>query len=255
MVRETEEGLQAVIPAAGLGTRLRRVSGAGPKGLVDVAGRPLLSHVLDRVSAFDPRKIVVVIGPTGQEIPLVLGDHWGEVPLLYVRQSEPRGLAHALLVAAPVIAGDFVVMHGDVVFEPGADLTPVLRRFRSRRADASVLVQSLGPEEVQRGACRVDSRGRVLDATEYPGPEERQWGHVLAGLYACTPMVLEACARIEPSEGGEHELSEALGRLARQGRPVVATELEGDRVNVNTPGDLERAHHLLVRTLPASDES
>ncbi len=239
--------MRAVVLAAGEGTRLRPLTRERPKALLEVAGRPILAHAFERLLAFDPEALVVVIGWRGERIVERFGDRWRDRPVLYATQEEPLGLAHALLAAGPLLTEDFLAMHGDAVFGPEADLRPVLHRFREEPVAASILVERVPAGEARRGACRVDAAGWLREAAEYPDAAARGWGRVAAGFYAFRPAVLEACRAIEPSEAGERELPDALGWLLARGHRVAAADLAGTRVNVNTPADLEAAERLLAR--------
>lgn len=239
--------MRAIVPAAGEGSRLGALARDRPKPLQEVAGRPILAHVLERLAAFPVEALVVVVGREGQRIIETFGDRWGGLAVHYVTQPEPLGLAHAVLMARPLLPDDFLLMHGDVIFEPGVDLDPVVRAFSPEDVAASLLVERVHPSRLRRGACRVGPEGRLLDAREYPDAAAREWGRVAAGFYACGPAVLDACERIAPSEGGEYELSDALGWLVARGHRVVTRELAGKRVNVNSPEDLSRAQGLKGR--------
>lgn len=239
--------MRAVVLAAGEGTRLRPLTRDRPKALLEVAGRPILERCFERLAAFSPELLIVVVGWRGERIVERFGDSWRGLPLAYATQEEPRGLAHALLAAAPRLEGDFLAMHGDVIYAPEADLRPVVRRYREEAVAGSILVERVGPDRVRRGACRVDPDGYLRETAEYPGPATRRWGRVAAGFYAFGPAVLEACATISPSREGEYELPDALSRLLSEGYRVAATDLDAGRVNVNTPADLEAAERILSR--------
>jgi glucose-1-phosphate thymidylyltransferase len=124
--------MQAVVPAAGEGTRLRPLTVDRPKGLVEVAGKPLLSHALETLVGLGVSGVVVVIGYRGAEIRARYGDSFEDTPLTYVRQDERLGLAHALLQADPHVDGDFLCLNGDNVCR--ADLGAVVDRHREAGA-------------------------------------------------------------------------------------------------------------------------
>ncbi len=239
------KGLRAVVPAAGRGSRLRARTGGGPKGLVQVAGRPLLAHVLDRLVELDASAVSVVVSSGDEAIRRCFGAEWRGRPLRYVEQGEPLGLAHAVALGAQGCQDSFLVMHGDVVFAPGVELHPVIDRFERGDVAACLLIERREPERVGRGAVHVDDEGRVRGLMEYPGTEEQRWGRVAAGFYAFGPEIREALDSVEPSPAGELELPAAVRRLLEWGHGVAAVDLEGERVNVNTPVDLDRAERLL----------
>jgi uncharacterized protein (TIGR00725 family) len=243
--------MRAIIPAAGRGTRLRPQTEDVPKCLLEVAGRPILEHAFLRLAPFRPRELVVVVGWRGDRIRDRFGPRWKGIPVRYVRQDEPLGLAHALALASADTSGPFLVMHGDVVFGPESDLAPLVEEFQARRASAAVLTERLDPGSIARGAVQVDADGRVLALSEYPGRAERAWGRVAAGFYAFAPEAAAAFRAIQPSDAGEYELPDALSWLLAQGRTVHALDLDGRRVNVNTPDDLARARDLFPSGQPA----
>lgn len=237
--------MKAVLLAAGEGRRLRAVSGGRPKVLLAVGGEPLLTHAFRHLSGLEPAGFVVVVGHRAESIVERYGHAFEGRSIEYVRQREPKGLAHALLRAAGRVEGPFVAMHGDNFFPRGtAALRPVVERRSATGAAASLLVERVPPERAGSGVCLADRRGEVRRVVEHPTAEERRTGLVVAGFYAFTPEIFRACEAVEPSERGEYELPDALTWLVERGHRVVATRLEGVRVNVNAPSDLARARRL-----------
>lgn len=237
--------MDAVIPAAGRGTRLRPLTDDRPKPLVEVAGEPLLAHALRALEPLAPDRVVIVTGRLGEQIRERLGDRWeGGLELAYVRQPNPSGLAHALLAAEPKLRGDFAVLYGDNVMR--ADLVSPVERFRDRDLDALVVTEEVPPERARQGVCLTAPDGTLARIVEHPTDAQRQAGRVVTGFSVFSPRILDACRRVEPSEEGEYELTDAVNVLIdREDARVEAVPLDGRRVNVNTPEDLERAERLL----------
>ncbi len=234
-------GFPVVIPVAGRGTRLHPLTGDRPKCLLPVRGFSILERALRSVVPFRPPEIVLVVGWKGEVVRRTLGTVWQGIPLRYVRQPEPLGLAHALALGARDIQRPFLALHGDVVFAPEVELGGVVDAFLDSDNAAALLVEERPPQEVTRGAVRVGAGERVLELSEYPDAGARRWGRVAAGFYAFSPEAAELFAGGEPSEAGEYELPEALSRLLATGARVRAVTLRGRRVNVNTVDDLVRA--------------
>lgn len=231
--------MDAIVPAAGRGTRMGALTDDRPKPLVEVAGRPLLAHVLDALVAAGADRATVVVGNRGDQIRERFGGTYGETPLRYVTQPEPLGLADAVARAREVVGGTALVLNGDNVVKGNlADVAAA-----GRGADAAVLV-----ERVTRAAARdtgvlVVEAGRVVSGVEKPtDPPSRS---AAAGCYWLGPAAFDACEDLGPPGDAEAELTAALDRLARAGGEVRAVPFDGRRVNVNRPGDRERAAEIL----------
>lgn len=228
--------MDGVVPAAGRGTRLRPLTDDRPKGLVDVGGRPLLSHVIETLAPH-VESLVVVVGYRGDRIREHFGDRFGELPISYVEQDDPAGLADALLRADPAVDGPFLQLNGDNVLRGNVD--EVVETHRRTGADATLLVDEVPPERAARGGVLRTEDGEVVDLIEKPDdPPSRL---ATTGCFAFSQRVFEACRAIEPSERGEYELTDAIRWILQNGGRVATVRLDGWRVNVNTEADVERA--------------
>jgi len=232
--------MDALIPAAGRGTRLGGLTDDRPKGLVDVAGKPLLAYVLDVAVEAGVDELVVIIGYEGARIVDRFGDVYRDVPITYVHQREQLGLGHAVLQAQPAVDGTFLLVNGDNVFADG--VTPAVEAVRAEGVDGV-----LGVEEVSREVARTTGvieteEGTITGIVEKPDDPPSQL--VTTGCYVLPEEVFHACALVQPSAEGEYQLSEAVGLLCRAGFDFETAEL-GPRVNVNEPADIERAAELI----------
>jgi glucose-1-phosphate thymidylyltransferase len=234
--------MKAIVPAAGRGTRLRPLTDDRPKGLVEVGGRPILTHCFERLLETGVEELVVVVGYRKEMLLEEYGDDFRGVPIRYVHQREPRGLAHAVGLAGPHVEEDCVVLNGDNVF--GTPITPALERQHRPDVDATILVEEASRTVAKTtGVVATDDRGRVVDLVEKPDdPSSRT---VTTGCYVVPGEIFEACRLVRPSERGEYELTDAIAVLVAAGLTVEAVELEGWRVNVNTPEDRDRAERML----------
>lgn len=236
--------LPIVVPVAGEGTRLRPFTEDRPKALVEVAGEPLLARLLRSVSSLEPAAAVLVVRRRGGPIEERFGDAFGGIELRYAVQEEPTGLADAVLAARPEVDGPFAVVQGDNVLR--ADLSPAADRFRREGLDALVLTEEVPPGEARQAVCLTDRHGDLRRIVEHPGPAERTEGRIVAGVTFFSEAIFGACRRVEPSEEGERELTDAVNLLlAEPGARVETMPLPGVRVNVNDPRDLERAEALV----------
>lgn len=227
--------MQAVVPAAGRGSRLRPITDDRPKALVDVAGQPLLSHVFDTLSPY-VTEYIVVVGYLGDRIRNRFGDAYDGIPIRYLEQPSRDGLADAVRRAEPVIEGDFVQLNGDNVLR--GNIEEVVETHRRRNADATLLVDRVSQARAKRGGVLSIGDGPIQVVEKPENPPSRL---ALTGCFVFSPRIFEAISSIEPSERGEYELPDAVEFLAHHGGRIETVHLDGWRVNVNTESDVIRA--------------
>jgi glucose-1-phosphate thymidylyltransferase len=243
--------MQAVILAAGKGTRLRPLTDDKPKVMVDVDGKPLIEDVFDNLIDVGIDEFVVVVGYQKEKIIERYDDEYRGVPITYTHQREQLGLAHALLQAEPHVDDDFVLMLGDNVFR--ANLGDVIRRQQEDRADAAFLVEEVPMEEASRyGVCDTNEYGEIVELVEKP--DDPPSNLVMTGFYSFTPAIFHACHLVQPSDRGEYELPDAVDLLIQSGRTIDAIRMDGWRVDVGYPEDRDRVESKLAESEPA-DES
>jgi glucose-1-phosphate thymidylyltransferase len=230
--------MQAVVLAAGEGTRLRPLTEDKPKGMVEVAGRPILTHCFEQLVDLGAEELIVVVGYRKQDIISHYGDTFADVPITYTHQREQKGLAHALLTVEEHVDDDFMLMLGDNVFR--ANLGDVVNRQREDRADAAFLVEEVAWEEASRyGVCVTNDYGEITEVVEKP--DDPPSNLVMTGFYTFTPAIFHACELVQPSNRGEYEISEAIDLLIRSGRTIDAIGIEGWRIDIGYPEDREEA--------------
>ncbi len=228
--------VRGLVPAAGRGTRLRPLTDDRPKGLVEVGGRPLLEHVFETLAPH-VEGYVVVVGYRGEQIRDAFGDAHGGRPIDYVEQPEPEGLADAVRRAEPLLEVSFLQLNGDNVLR--GDVGEVLDRHRERAADATLLVERVSESRARRGGVVELTDGAVTDLVEKPDdPPSRL---ATTGCFAFSPRIFEGCRAVDRSSRGEYELTDAVRWLLAHGGTVETVRLDGWRVNVNTPEDVDRA--------------
>lgn len=229
--------MEGLVPIAGRGTRLGSLTDERPKGLVEVGGRPLLAHVLETLAPH-VSSVAIVVGYLGARIRDRFGERFDGVPITYVEQSEPRGLADAVLQAEGAVEGDVLQLNGDNVLRGNVD--ELVDAHRERGADATLLVERVSRERARRGGVlAVDDDGEVRGIVEKPNdPPSRL---ATTGCFAFSGRIFDACRAVEPSERGEYELTDAIAWLLENGGTVETVRLDGWRVNVNTTDDVRRA--------------
>lgn len=228
--------MEAVIPAAGRGSRLGSLTDSQPKGLVEIAGRPLLAYVFDRAIEAGADELVVVIGYEGAQIVEHFGDSFRGTPITYVHQRERQGLAHAVLQAEPHVTGAFLVINGDNVF--AESLQPAVAALDRDGVDGVIAVEDVSRETASRTGVVELANDTVVRIVEKPTAPSSTL--VTTGCFVLPDATFEACELVQPSAESEYQLSEAVSLLARAGYTITTVRV-GERVNVNTPEDIERA--------------
>jgi glucose-1-phosphate thymidylyltransferase len=234
--------MNAVVLAAGEGTRLRPLTEDKPKGMVEVDGKPILTHCFEQLVELGADELVVVVGYRKEAIIEHYGDEFDGVPITYAHQREQQGLAHALLTVESHVDDDFMLMLGDNIFH--ANLADVVRRQRESRADAAFLVEEVEWDEAGRyGVCDTNKYGEIVEVVEKP--EDPPSNLVMTGFYTFTPEIFHACHLVQPSNRGEYEISEAIDLLIHSGRTIDAIGIDGWRIDVGYPEDRDEAEKRL----------
>ncbi|MFW6385376.1 MAG: UTP--glucose-1-phosphate uridylyltransferase AglF [Halodesulfurarchaeum sp.] len=243
--------MQAVVLAAGKGTRLRPLTDDKPKAMVEVDDKPLLTHVFDRLIQLNADELHVVVGYKKEDIISHYGDEYEDTPITYAHQREQNGLAHALLTVEEHIDDDFMLMLGDNIFE--ANLADVINRQRENRTDAAFLVEEVPFEEASRyGVCDTNEYGEIVNVVEKP--DDPPSNLVMTGFYTFTPAIFHACHLVQPSDRGEYELSDAVDLLIESGRTIDAIRMDGWRIDVGYPEDRDEAEKRMQEKRKAAAE-
>jgi len=217
--------------------------------MVTVDDQPLLSHVFDRLLAIGVDELVVVVGYELSAITDYYGDSYRETPITYVHQREQLGLGHAIARCASVVSGTFVVCNGDNVFQQPQ--TAAVERAAAENVDAVVVTEELSHEAARKsGVIETDGSriqqtggGRVQRIVEKP--DEPPSGLSTTGWYVLPEEIFAALDLCRPSDRGEYELADTVSVLAAAGGTVETVPLDGWRVNINRPADIDRAEQLL----------
>jgi UTP--glucose-1-phosphate uridylyltransferase len=248
-----------VFPAAGLGTRFLPATKAQPKEMLPLVDKPIIQYGVEEAVSAGISNIILVTGrgknaiedhfDVSVELETFLEargkrDQLAEVRKIsnlinfaYVRQGEPLGLGHAVLVAREMVGDEpFAVILGDDVIdaEPPAikqliDVFervkgPVLAVERVPREDIS----SYGVVAVDAGAALGPGVYRVTDLVEKPTREEAPSDLAIIGRYLLTPDIFPALAATKSDRTGEIQLTNGLRELLKA-RPIYACEVKGVR--------------------------
>src|SRR3954453_16820593 len=250
---------KAVFPAAGLGTRFLPVTKAQPKEMLPVVDKPIIQYGVEEAVAAGIDNILLVTGRGKNAIE----DHFDVsvelesfleargkreqldeirkisnlINFAYVRQGEPLGLGHAVLVTRELVGDEpFAVILGDDVMDADPPATKQLIDV-FERLDGPVLAVERVPHEYisSYGVIALepnDTLGegiyQVRDLVEKPPKEEAPSDLAIIGRYVLTPDIFPALATTKSDRTGEIQLTNGLRELLKT-RPIYACEIDGAR--------------------------
>jgi glucose-1-phosphate thymidylyltransferase len=216
--------MKGVILAAGKGSRLYPVTHVIPKPLLPLANRPTLEYAFDRLKQIGVTDICLVVGENEEKMREALSDgkRFG-VTLTYVRQNDPKGLAHAVGFAKEFVNGEsFILYLGDAIY--GEGFGPLKERFEESGCANLNLVKPV--EDPRRyGVANTDGE-RIVKLVEKPEVPESNLA--MAGTYFFGPQIWEVLPDLQPSARGEYEITDAIQMLIDRGDTVLAGIYEGD---------------------------
>jgi UTP--glucose-1-phosphate uridylyltransferase len=265
--------MKAVIPAAGLGTRLLPASKSMPKEMLPVVDKPVIQYVVEEAVASGCEEILLITGRGKRAIE----DHFDKsfelehhleqdgkterldrvqeisdlAKIHYVRQPEPKGLGDAVLHARQFVDDEpFAVLLGDNIIYDGMPATQQLVDLHDRTGASCFSVMRVPEDEISKyGAVEGQTMpveghegGTVFDVDdiiEKPTVEEAPSTIATMGRYVFEPEILDALEEVPPGHGGELQLTDAMARIARTGE-INAKLFTGTRLDVgNVEGFLE----------------
>ncbi|WP_114416424.1 UTP--glucose-1-phosphate uridylyltransferase [Marinospirillum perlucidum] len=255
---------KAIIPVAGLGTRLLPISKAIPKEMVPVVDRPLIQHVVEEALEAGLDEIILVTRGGKSAVEDHFDGHYEleaelerkgktalleklramappELKITSVRQDKALGLGHAIHCAAYLVQPDepFAVILPDVLVKPAqgktqADLKTMVEVFEQQQA-AQIMVEEVPLERVNQYGI-VDCQGVELKAgesasivsmVEKPAPEEAPSRLSVIGRYILPGEIMPVLAQTQPGAGNEIQLTDAIAEIIAQGKPVEAFRMQG----------------------------
>ena len=214
--------MKAIIPAAGVGTRLRPHTYTLPKALLYVAGKPIISHILDDVIPHGVSSIVLIVGYMGDLIEKYIREQYPDVEVEFVEQKERKGIGHAVdMTREYADTGEpLLIILGDTIL----------------KSDLAAMVKSehnvLGVKEVadprRFGVCEVNN-GFITRLVEKP--QDPPSNLALVGLYYfrdSKPLFSALKREIEQGimNHGEYQITDALQIMIDDGEKFVPQEIE-----------------------------
>ncbi len=263
---------KAVIPAAGLGTRVLPATKAQPKEMLVIVDKPSLQYIVEELVESGITDIVIVTGRNKNSIE----DHFdysyelentlqkdGKDELLekienlstmanifYVRQNLPKGLGHAILKAKPFMGDDpFIIALGDdIVYNPEKPVAKQLIDVYEKYGSSIVGCQEVEEKDISKYGIvkpieRLDNNTCVIgDFIEKPSLEEAPSKFACLGRYLLTGKIFKYLEEVKPGKGGEIQLTDAILDMLKDGERVLSYNFEGKRYDIGNKVGLLKAN-------------
>ena len=251
---------KAVLPVAGLGTRSLPATKAVPKELLPLVDKPAIQYLVEECAraGLDDVLFVTSAGKAaledhfdrlpGLEAALADKDKHDDLKLVRelaelasihsVRQPEPLGLGHAVLMAADHVGDDaFAVLLGDDIVDPNTAFLERMIETHERTGRPVIALMEVGPEAASLyGIANVQPTDRddeflVTDMVEKPPPDEAPSNLTIIGRYVLPGSIFELLRTTPPGRGGEIQLTDALTALAAD-EPLIGIRVDAPRYDI-----------------------
>jgi len=258
---------KAVIPAAGLGTRMLPATKTVPKEMLPMVDKPVIQYIIEEAVAAGIEDILIVtnraksamddyfdyypeleerLDRAGKDKELAEVRHAADLAnIFYVRQKETKGLGHAIWRAKRFVGDEpFAVLLGDDIMRAKQPVIGQLIEAAEKYNAPCVGIQEVSPDAISKySSVKITpEEGRVYsvsDMNEKPTKAERLSDYAILGRYVLTPEIFDILENLKPGFGGEIQLTDGLRELCHQ-RSMVAVDFEGRRYDTgNLTGFLE----------------
>jgi UTP--glucose-1-phosphate uridylyltransferase len=258
---------KAVIPAAGLGTRMLPATKSQPKEMLPVGRKPAIQYVVEELEAIGIKQILIITGQKKRAIE----DHFDRdmelircleekgnydlidalvheeynVQLFYTRQSEQKGTAHAISLAENFVGGEpFIVCLGDSIIrspQPGSLLKRLIETHEQRDSAVTIAFRPVIKEYISRyGIASPDSdfdygtEFKLKDLVEKPSIDEAPSNLAISARYVFSPKIFGAI-RETPLNKGEYQITDSI-RILMNKYDVWGVKLADDESRLDVGG-------------------
>lgn len=251
--------MKAVIPAAGLGTRMLPLTKSQPKEMLPIFNKPTIQYVVEEAIEAGMNDILLITGKGKRAIE----DHFSPNPelenflkkkgkekeiekirdigngadIFYVRQKSPRGLGDAIMYAEKHVGKEaFAVLLGDDIIFNHTPAIKQLMDVHKKHGSAVIGIERVNKSEISRygiidpGERIAEGVFEIKDVVEKPSIDEAPSDYGVIGRYILTHEIFSCLRETEPDKGGEIQLTDAL-RLYMQEHRILAVEIEGKRLD------------------------
>ncbi|HOJ92946.1 MAG TPA: UTP--glucose-1-phosphate uridylyltransferase GalU [Dictyoglomaceae bacterium] len=247
---------KAIFPAAGLGTRFLPATKAQPKEMLPVVDKPIIQYAVEEAVNSEIGEIIIVTGRNKRAIE----DHFdisfeleyflqkkGDLELLkqvreiselatvyYIRQKEPLGLGHAVLVTKELVKDEpfAVILSDDLIISDVPCIKQMIEIYERYKCSV-IAVERIPKDEVKNygviaGKEIDEGVYQVTNLVEKPSVEEAPSNLAIVGRYILTPQIFSMLEKVKPGKGGEIQLTDGL-KLLLEKEAIYTYEFKGKR--------------------------
>jgi glucose-1-phosphate thymidylyltransferase len=235
--------MKALLTAGGRATRMRPITHTLNKHVIPLANKPMLWHALEKIAECGITEVIININPGETELQRSVGDgsRWG-LKLTYLeQQGGPKGLAHIIKNARPLLGDEpFLFYLGDNIIL--GSIKEFVKEFETRNLDCMLALSRV--RDPQRFGVPVIENGRITKVIEKPAVPPSDFA--VTGIYVYSPKVFEAVDSIAPSARGEYEISDTHTWIIEHGGEVGYREITGWWKDTGKPEDLLEGNALIL---------
>ena len=238
--------MKGIILHGGHGTRLRPLTHTGPKQLLPIANKPMSEYCLESIKEAGINEIAIIIGGIGSN---KVREYYGDgekfgVDITYIKQDEPRGIAHAIRLCKEFVANEkFLVFLGDNIIQKS--IKNFVENFKNSDYDSTVLL------------CEVDNPSRfgIADVNDekitkiIEKPKNPISNLAVTGIYLLTPLIFEIIDNLKPSWRNELEITDALDELLKKNQNINYEKITDYWKDTGTPDDIIHANGEIIKKM------
>ena len=226
----------ALILAAGKGTRMWPLTENSPKPLLPICGLPIIERQIQELKKIGVKKLYILIGYQMKELSDYLGKNKSGIDIQYIVQKEQKGTGHAVNQAKNIIKGNFYCISGDLIVD-----SKNLERLKKKKDELTMMVT-----KVKDGSNFgvIESMNDRLVSINEKGISGKST--INAGIFLFNEKIFDAIDNIEKSIRGEYELTDALQAISND---IHILEYQGFWKDIGAPWDLITANEKYMHNL------
>jgi UDP-N-acetylglucosamine diphosphorylase / glucose-1-phosphate thymidylyltransferase / UDP-N-acetylgalactosamine diphosphorylase / glucosamine-1-phosphate N-acetyltransferase / galactosamine-1-phosphate N-acetyltransferase len=225
--------MNAIILAAGKGTRMKSLTENTPKPMILFQKKPILEHLLTELKKAGVKETIIVVGYKKEKIINYFKNCFGGIKIKYVIQKNQKGTGHALLLCKKQSQKKFMVLNGDVIVKAG-----FIRKIIQEHENEALVVGRTEKKPWNFGV--IEKKGKLLQKINEKPPRKKCKSNLVnTGVYCFTKTIFDALEKVKESQRKEIEITCAVNILAeKNGVRVIKT---GSKIiDIGTPQDLKK---------------